>query len=247
MYFNELVIDMKKITQLIFFISSVNFVWGSEYNSETNMVSPSINNIVCETNLDCGLSDSIKSDNDRNEFRKGTIIISAGYGFGNLTKVLFTPYESFDAFTYKIFGPIHFKGEYGISDKIGLGLSINYFSGNATWNETYDQSSGQLTPPGRWNFSSASILVRLNIHFVTLKHLDIYWGAGLGYRQAIWNFSSTWPLVTPAPKYFSTPRFVPFGLETTLGLRYYLTKYIGVYTEFGFAKALIQGGIVVKF
>ena len=36
------------------------------------------------------------------------------------------------------------------------------------------------------------------------------------------------------------------GLESTLGIRYFVTKNIGIYTEVGFAKSIIQFGLNYK-
>lgn len=240
---------MKHTTLIIITLFSINLLFAFEKNNKKNFMLVKTNNP-----LDSVVKVMSLQDQERKAFRKGVIVISAGYGLGNFTRVLFTPYESFNAFTYKSIGPVHVKGEYALSDKIGMGLSINYISGYATWNDTYDQSTGQLTnPSGRWGFSSLGVLLRTNIHFVRTKKLDTYCGIGAGYRQEKWTFSSIWPVLGSAPTVISTTRVfgvnVPptFGFETTVGLRYYFTKNIGVYTEIGFAKAIIQAGLAVKF
>ena len=232
---------MKKIILTVVALFSINFLFAFENKKEFLL-------IKINTPLDSEMKVLEKQDQKNSAFRKGAIVISAGYGFGNFTKTLFMPYYDFDAFTYSASGPIHFKGEYGLSDKIGIGLSINYISGNAFWNDTYVPSTGQLTnPAGRWDFSLWSILLRMNLHFAPKKKLDPYVGIGAGYRQENWRFLSPYPLLSPAPPSLYSPTYLPWGFETTVGLRYCFTNNIGIYTEIGFAKAIIQGGITVKF
>ncbi|MBI3501497.1 MAG: hypothetical protein HY063_06865 [Bacteroidetes bacterium] len=184
----------------------------------------------------------------KNAFGEGTIVISAGYGFGNFTQALFSFANSFGGYSYSSIGPIHGKFEYGLSDNIGVGLSMNYIGAKAKWNDTYDvynSTTGNYdTYPctNEWDFSSLSILARFNVHFATTEKLDPYWGIGAGYRSGSWSQSSTCQGGTTR----AYPSYQPFGFETTFGLRYYFTDNIGLYSEIGWAKAVIQFGVAVK-
>ena len=71
---------------------------------------------------------------------------------------------------------------------------------------------------------------------------DPYWGIGAGYKTGKWTFDSNDPDFGKTA--FKTP--IPFGFETTVGLRYYFTDMIGFYAELGIAKSVIQGGIAIK-
>lgn len=170
-------------------------------------------------------------------FEQGTIAISAGYGWPNLGKAVVTALISDSAINTKPtgVGPIHFRGEYGVSDKMGLGVSVNYISFGATYTELpYNYSISR---------TSLSILARLNIHFGTTESLDPYFGVAAGYKSATWRFTST----DPAYNGESVPGFTPFGFETTIGMRYYFSENFGIYTELGIAKSVIQAGLAVKF
>lgn len=176
-----------------------------------------------------------------NAFQEGTIAITAGYGFPNLGKTVVNFLINNDSaknVSATGLGPMHFRGEYGLSNKVGLGLSVNYVSFGAEWTS----SSGNIPYYNKVSYSSLSILARMNVHFGTTDKLDPYFGVGAGYRSGIYKLTSTDPdLQNQQVKGLS-----PFGFETTIGLRYYFTDMIGFYAELGIAKSVIQGGIAIK-
>lgn len=168
-------------------------------------------------------------------FGEGKMVISAGYGFPNLGKAVLVALVNDSAINVKVtgLGPIHFRAEYGLSDGVGLGVSVNYISCGITYTE--------LPYEYKFSRSSLSILARLNFHFGTTETLDPYFGIGAGYKQATWKFSSNDPSYTGE----SAPGFNPFGFETTIGVRYYFTPGFGIYTELGIAKSVVQAGLAV--
>ncbi|MBW8050795.1 MAG: hypothetical protein FVQ77_10765 [Cytophagales bacterium] len=177
-------------------------------------------------------------------FGTGTVAITAGYGFPNLGLAVLKSIENQTGVTgWTAFGlgPIHFRAEYGLSDKVGFALSVNYVSFGAEYTE--DDFFTGATYNYTVSFSSISFLGRINVHFATTEKLDAYWGIGAGYRTGTWKFESNEP--NYIPDVIKTP--IPVGFETTLGLRYYFTDNIGAYIEIGAAKSLMQGGLAVKF
>ncbi len=182
-------------------------------------------------------------------FEKGRVIISAGYGFPNLGKSFLKTYESKNGYKATGIGPMHFKGEYALSDKISLGLSVNYSSYGAEWTDTTSEwnSSTSSYTYRTYNYSvgrtSISFNPRLNLHFATSEKLDPYWGIGFGYKMSTWKFTSDNPNYVNE----SAPGLIPVGFETTIGLRYYFTPNIGLYAETGISRSIFQGGIVAKF
>lgn len=168
-------------------------------------------------------------------FEQGTKVISVGYGFGNLNKALFSAYQSNDGYQYKGFGPLFGKFEYGVSDKIGLGLNIAHIGSTMTWNE------GSYKSEMAWRNTSA--LMRLNIHFSNSDKLDAFWGAGVGYRFGKWDYSDN----DPSMDDITFSNVIPLGFETTIGVRYFFVEHVGVYAEAGLAKAPIQFGLSAKF
>ncbi len=183
---------------------------------------------------------------------QGNSIFSLGYGFPNLGKSLYKAFNTNNDFKVKGIGPIHFKYEYMLSDKIGIGASINFVKFGATYSDTNSGDSMDINENWvHWSkttkYSLAtknySALVRFNYHFYTEDNLDVYFGVGAGFRGTKSTFSS----VPTDPNFsFNSKIAIPVGMETTLGLRYFFTENIGAYTEIGLGKSLIQFGACFK-
>jgi len=165
-------------------------------------------------------------------FEQGKVIISAGYGFGNLTKALLSTYQSQANYKATSLGPLFGKFEYAVSDKVGIGLNVAHFGISASYTE-----NGQNE---KFTWRNTSVLARLNLHFSKSDKFDAYWGAGLGYRFGSWKWES-------AGSKSTTPSIIPFGFETTVGARYYFIPNLGIYAELGIAKAPIQAGLSAAF
>lgn len=176
-------------------------------------------------------------------FDKGTISVTAGYGYG-LAGSLFSAYDSYSDYTFSKLGPITARIEYGVSKKIGLGLSVNYSSYNVEWKQpgVYPSPSTTLYKAG-FKGVGYSALLRMNLHFANGEKIDPYWGFGLGYRGGSYTFSSDDSHALNQ----SVKTLIPVGFETTIGLRYYFTPNIGAYAEVGLGKALAQVGVAFKF
>src|ERR1035437_472952 len=241
---------MKKITIITMALLSVNFLFAFEKNEKSNFLLTKTNDLVLNTNNLINPEFKLTKKRGRggdDAFGEGKIVISAGYGIGNFTKTLFKVISTntlYTAYSFKGFGPIHFKAEYGLSDKMGLGLSVNYVSASATWTNYYNgpwnAATGtydQIAYTETMGFSSLSFLLRMNLHFATTAKLDPYWGIGAGYRTGGWKYSSTYPNSTPVGTLGGA---MPFGFETTFGMRYYFTDNIGLYMEIGYAKSILQ-------
>jgi opacity protein-like surface antigen len=179
-------------------------------------------------------------------FGQGKSIVSIGYGFPNLGKSFFKTYESYSDYKVTGFGPMHIKYEYGVSDKIGLGLSVNIVTFKVAWTETpWSSADSTASYEHRIKSSAYSALARMNLHFATQAKIDPYWGFGLGYSGRKYTYE------TDDPNYpddtFSLTNLIPLGFESTIGCRFYFTDNIGAYIEAGFSKSIVQGGLVAKF
>jgi hypothetical protein len=167
-------------------------------------------------------------------FEQGTKVVSVGYGFGNLNRALFKTYESMGGYKYSGMGPLFAKFEYGVSDKIGLGLNIAHINANVKYGTGSSQSE--------IDWKNTSALLRMNIHFSNSDKLDAFWGAGLGYRFGSWKFKNEDSSIDEV-----MPNIIPLGFETTIGVRYFFIENLGIYAEAGIAKAPIQFGLNAKF
>ncbi|MEO5643543.1 MAG: hypothetical protein ABIQ40_12760 [Bacteroidia bacterium] len=178
-------------------------------------------------------------------FGEGKSIISIGYGFPNLGKSIFNTYNTYNDFKVSGFGPMHVKYEYGVSDKIGIGVSVNIVTFKVAWTEApYSYSDSTVAYEHRIKSSAYSALARLNIHFATQEKIDPYWGIGIGYSGRKYTYSSDDPNYTSG---IALTNPIPIGFESTLGCRFFFTENIGAYIEVGFSKSIVQGGLVAKF
>jgi hypothetical protein len=174
-------------------------------------------------------------------FQQEDVIFSLGYGTPNLTKAVFKAGiagENLNA-TVSGLGPLHVKVEYGISDKIGIGLSINHVSTN--FDAQYLDDIDNKNYFANYNYNSTKFNLRTNFHFSNSDKLDAYWGFGVGYGIGSVGLSTNDPDLEEVDIDAGG-----LGLESTLGIRYFVTKNIGIYTEVGFAKSIIQFGLNYK-
>lgn len=178
-------------------------------------------------------------------FKEDGHAISVGHGaitfLGNLNRT-FDNYLDLD---YKGLGPLYLKYEYGVSDRIGLGINLAYATNE--WGYRYETTDGQ----GNTVFyrestkrDTYSVLARLNFHFGNSERFDPYFGFGLGYRDANWRMTSSDP---SGGSGVELKGLMPLGFEFTLGARYFFANNIGAYAEVGGAKSVIQGGLVTRF
>ena len=199
--------------------------------------------------------------NDSASFNKNDILVSFGYGFPNLDKLVFIDYlyqaNSNSTFAPKGFGPIHFRAEYGVSEKIGIGLSLNYGTYGATWQDNFSNSDGLgNTTTGIYSFdkhiTSFTALLRFNYHVYTTNKLDPYFSFGGGYKKISKTYVSDGP--DYVNQYYEEYSYaddgaslLPIAFEAVAGMRYYFTPQIAIYSELGIAKTFLQGGVSMKF
>lgn len=194
------------------------------------------------------LTTFIGSDLKAQCVEQGNSIFSLGYGFPNLGKSIYKALNTNNDFKVKGIGPLHLKYEYMLSDNIGIGASINFVNFGATYTETTSGDSMDInenwihwTQTTKYTLATKnySALFRFNYHFVSTDNLDVYFGIGAGLRGG----KTTYTSVPKDPDFtFDTKIAIPVGMETSLGMRYFFTENIGVYTEIGLGKSLIQFG-----
>lgn len=178
-------------------------------------------------------------------FSQGGSSVQAGYGIGNFVQAIFKTYETnYSDYNFTGIGPLFLKYEYAVSDKIGIGLNMSYIGAKVSYTDrTYITTSGDFYKE-TITWSSISALARMNLHFGDNDKFDPFWGFGMGYRTATWKYDDNDPTYDNT---VSVKNYIPFGFETTVGARFYLTDNIGIYAETGLAKAVFQGGLSIKF
>jgi len=179
-------------------------------------------------------------------FEKEKSYLSVGYGFGTFLGSLSANLDDEEGFSSSLTGPIYGKYEYGITETFGIGINLAYVE--YKFNYKYDDYDPYTGLPTKYiqtdTYSSFSGLIRANWHFGSSDKVDPYFGIGLGYRNGIWKHISNDPEGTRDAE-FSIP--IPFGFETTFGLRLLFSDNFGAYLEAGLAKSAMQVGLCGKF
>ena len=179
-------------------------------------------------------------------FDKGTVVLTVGYGLPDLNRIsLRSSYNIYyDNTTVRGFGPLIFKGEYGIMKfKWGHSVGGGIIVGVNSTNVTYYYSNHLWTQTDR--YTTITIGARGTYHFFNNDKIDCYANVGLGFNINTYNQTTTDPK-GKNDSYFNKPSSVYEAI--TVGIRYYFSKNIGVYAEAGWdMHAPLQGGLAVKF
>lgn len=180
---------------------------------------------------------------------EGNIIIDGYYGFPNLyTSVFKTAYANANegatqvGLKIKGLGPVGLRGEYLVSEKVGVGIDIGMNNTSISYNETSDHLNSTTglyeTKTYNYKFSTQKIGVMgtFNYHFVNKDKVDAYFVFGAGYGNRSYKFTSTDPDYVTA----SVKGIIPVAMRVGVGMRYFFTKNIGANLGLGFG----QGGII---
>lgn len=189
--------------------------------------------------------------------RKGDILVTAGYGTPSIIRLFLKLKIGREDKGVAGYGPIIFKTEYMITNRIGVGLNAGYNYSRVYWmDDGYDPAiKGNRPYEYGVKASELSASLRCNYHFKFFKRIDTYAGIGAGY--GLLNFK--YYTLAPLNKFdygIDFPR--PYKIEMTCGARYHLARRVGFYTEIGLGnmwfllnsyfvpESLIQSGISVR-
>ncbi|MBM3399994.1 MAG: hypothetical protein FJY15_05455 [Bacteroidetes bacterium] len=194
-------------------------------------------------------------------FAKGKTYISGSYGLINADFILARTLEealksAWDEGSFSKVPNLYAKGEYALSNHLGLGLNIA--TGGVIAHVAIDSLNSQnMQIAEDLTHRSWSALARINYHVLNDDVWDLYMGMGIGLRMNTvrvtsndpitdrWNFPVNLGIVE---KHISNSfSFPSVGADLTLGLAYNVSKIMAVYTEMGMAKSAIQAGLRVDF
>lgn len=203
------------------------------------------------------ISINTKAELNSAAFRTGKIIFSIGYGYPNFDKWAFETGSIFsNNSNFKSLGydPIHGRLEFGLSDKIGIGISLNYNMYGGTWEGViWNNSWGSgvtETQNVKKKIYSLSGLIRFNYHVFTTGKLDPYFSFGAGFR-ANWKKYNSNPSEFVKKNELHSGDYgiseLPAAFETVAGMRYYISPKFAIYMEMGISKSFIQGGLSIGF
>jgi opacity protein-like surface antigen len=180
------------------------------------------------------------------DFDEGEKHLSLGYGLATWTGAILDAYEGYGDYSHSATGPIHIKFEYGVSEKMGVGLNLAYVVHKMKYNyDDFDTNGNPVVYTETTDYTTWSALMRLNWHFGDIDHFDPYWGIGVGYRSGKWKVTSNDPTGETSGTEVDEP--IPFGFESTIGARYHFTDNFGAYMEVGLAKSVLQVGATMRF
>lgn len=185
---------------------------------------------------------------------QGNVIAEAYYGFPNLyTSVFKGLYANSDlSENVKVgsMGPIGVRGEYLLTDKIGLGLDLGINSSTVSYNETYSvynnvtEKEEDVVYDYKFKTQKVGAIITFNYHFIEADAFDMYFVAGMGYGSRSFTYTSTDPSYTLP----STKSLIPVASRIGVGMRYFFTENIGANLALGFGQGgILNAGISAKF
>ncbi len=191
---------------------------------------------------------------------EGNKIITPFFGFPNFGAINLKDYEinAVDA-QLKTVGPLGIRGEFLISDKIGIGFDFIYNSYSIKYTRLTDYYDGNSNS---WLINSTIVekgmkrfrfQFRYNYHFESSNpNIDWYTSAGIGLNSKIFKNlengqkaqSTTSSLSTDTTT--STNTVFPISARVSFGLNYYFTPKFAVGTEIGLGGPLVSASISYK-
>ncbi len=165
-----------------------------------------------------------------------TGVVSVGYGFPSILRFVINSETRLDIvpFGAQGFGPLHAKAEYIFKRRIGIGGSIFY-------NNIHFKISDKTVDTFIYRVNDLSINARLNIYAINNAKHQLYVGAGIGRL----NFKNILERLTRPEDTFL--KYTPTlelsnkkSLEATIGYRRFIKYNIGLYTEIGIGRAIVQ-------
>lgn len=211
---------------------------------------------------------SISSISHAQIVQKGTSTLQIGYGFPSAMQIVGSVFkysvvtddeEASAEFKFKGLGPFHFRYDYMIGGRVGLGISSNAEFGNFNFKANYnDIDDNNITSETNFKYTSINAMARMNIHFIKEpKTIDIYYGFGVGYSYTRVNLEEKLGgnLVDPENQAYvddfnkylnSVFKALPIAIEEVFGLKAPIGQNAGIYFEIGYSKALAQVGFFAK-
>ena len=193
-------------------------------------------------------------DDKGGAYAKGQSTFSIGYGFVSPYKTLFKFNSAFFGSSagtttkYSNVGPVGVTYEYGVSDKISVGVQLAYGQNKNVTTEADGLGTGKpyiLTQ----KLTQFSGILRGNYHFGSSPKFDPYIGLGLGYGNFKYTTTSNDPSDTPADfALFNIAVPTSLGVTGQVGAKYYFSDNVGLYAELGYlAGSIAQVGVTFKF
>lgn len=187
---------------------------------------------------------------------EGDGVIEVGLGFPNLMPTLIDQsgmwHSGLDIFSQdqsRSFGQFILKGEFMMSDKVGVVGAFNYgyFSMHNVeeWNQYDPLTQTYFTDSYYYNTKvhKVRLTAGLNIHVVRTKRVDSYFGFLAGGKKAYLKYDTDNPFITTTPAAF----VLPFALRAHYGFRFFFNEFLAGHMEIGLGGPIISAGVTYKF
>ncbi len=173
----------------------------------------------------------------------GNVLIDAYFGWPNLwtntAKTILTDANSVNVIVGSM-GPLGARVEYLVSDKVGMGVEMNYASTSVKWvSNTQDDNGNNITYNYKVTIPRMRILFNFNMHFGLSDKFDGYWKLGAGYSSLKWTYETNDPNYGDDDISF---KLVPFAIRIGIGGRYFITNNLHLNVELG-----VGGGSLMAF
>ena len=165
------------------------------------------------------------------------------YGFITLAGPLLRLVGAASGANTTFIGPIGLRGEYMVSDVVGVGGDLQFSSYTLSWTETiYDfYGLSSTTYSYKINWTRIRAMARVAFHFAVSRAVDPYFAVSGGFR--IESFSTE----TDDPDYDVGIAGVGPAVRFALGTRFFFTPNIGAFAELGvFGGGLFHVGLSAK-
>lgn len=179
---------------------------------------------------------------------QGDVAFDVTYGFPNLYRsVLKSAYVNSGTSENVVIGgigPIGFRGEYFVADRIAIGIEVNYTNTSVSFeDESTDQAGQPKTYTYEINAPRIRVMPKFSFHYGSVDEMDFYSSIAIGYNRITFNFESDDPDFEDR----KGQNFIPIAFRVATGARYYFTENIGAMLELGLGGGgVVTGGLSVK-
>ena len=174
---------------------------------------------------------------------EGSFVMDAYYGFFTLAGTLVKAVGAGSGANTVIIGPIGLRGEYMLSNVLGVGGDLQFSSYTLSWTErVYDiYGVSYTTYSYKINWTRIRAMARVAYHFAVSRAVDPYLAVSGGLR--IESVSAE----TNDPDYDAGIAGVGQAVRFALGTRFFFTPNIGAFAELGvFGGGLFHVGLSAK-
>jgi len=245
---------MKKITCILvacaaILISEVSYGSDPLITKKPNTSQPNLLLEDADFNLD--VLKKRRRRGKKGAFGEGNSVVSLGYGFPNLLKMITNVSTFYGPVVSKGIGPIALKYEYGISRRVGLGISLAYSSGGfeSIYDDVYvDENGNSVTDTYSESLliSDFAAMVRMNFHLGSSRKFDPYIGLAGGANFFNITYSNNDPYSLATAESYNVPAVI--ALEVSAGCRFFFSDNVGLFVETGLINlTVVQGGMSFKF